>query len=102
MKSLFNNINKRFIGTYMHMDNSETKIKDLNLEVRVLKKNNEMYKEHIKELEGKIIRLMAVDEAHKNINGLLRARLKKMEVENKYLRESNENKEELLEDLYDV
>jgi hypothetical protein len=86
----------------MHMDNSETKIKDLDLEVRVLRKNNTMYKEHMKELEGKITRLMAVDEAHKNINGLLRTRLKRMEVANKDLRELNENKKELLEDLYDV
>ena len=86
----------------MHMDNSETKIKDLDLEVRVLRKNNTMYKEHMTELEGKITRLMAVDEAHKNINGKLRLRLARLEEENKKLTVEVKDKKELVQDLYDL
>ena len=85
----------------MHMDNSETKIKDLDLEGKVLEKNNKMYKEHMKELEGKITRLMAVDEAHKNINGKLRLRLARLEEENKKLTDEVKDNKELIQDLYD-
>ena len=86
----------------MHMDNSETKIKDLDLEVRVLRKNNTMYKEHMTELEGKITRLMAVDEAHKNINGKLRLRLARLEEENKKLTDEVKDNKEIVQDLYDL
>ena len=83
------------------MNDLEMKNKDLDLEVKVLEKNNKMYKEHMKELEGTITRLMAVDEAHKNINGKLRLRLARLEQENRKLTIEVKDNKELIEDLYD-
>lgn len=83
------------------MSDLEMKIQDQALELKVLNKNVVMYKEHMKELETKITQLMAIDEAHKNINGLLRVRLNRMEEENKKLREEIKDNKKLIEDLYD-
>ena len=53
------------------------KIKDLEIEVRALEKNNTNVKEHMTELINDNDRLRSIDKAHKSINGKLRLRLSK-------------------------
>ena len=72
----------------------EVKIKDLEIECEMYKKNNQMYKEHISRIE-------AINESHKKINGQLRTRISRLETEVKELRQKVEDDKELIQSLYD-
>ena len=46
-------------------------------------------------------RFRSIDKAHKSINGKLRLRISMLEESNKKLRDDVQDKDELIEDLYD-
>lgn len=71
----------------------EMKINDLTLENKVLVRNHKMHLEHLRDLEHANTRLRAIEDAHKNINGKLRIRIKRLE-------EAIKEKDELIRDLY--
>ena len=79
----------------------EVKIKDLALECEMYKKNNQMFKDHIAELQNTIDRLTTMNKSHKTINGQLRVRLTRLEQEVKDLRAKVKDDEELIKDLYE-
>ena len=79
----------------------EVKIHDLELECEMYKKNNQMYKDHISQLQNTIDRLTTMNKSHKTINGQLRVRLTRLEEENKKLRDKVADDQELIKDLYD-
>jgi len=83
------------------MNDLEMKIKDLEIEVRALEKNNALLKEHIDALINDNDRFRSIDKAHKNINGKLRLRLARFEEENKKLTDEVKDNKELIQDLYD-
>jgi predicted RNase H-like nuclease (RuvC/YqgF family) len=90
-------LTKEFRG----MNDLEMKIKDLEIEVRALEKNNALLKEHIDALINDNDRFRSIDKAHKNINGKLRLRLARFEEENKKLTDEVKDNKELIQDLYD-
>lgn len=90
-------LTKEFRG----MNDLEMKIKDLEIQVRALEKNNKMLKEHIDSLINDNDRFRSIDKAHKNINGKLRLRLARFEEENKKLTDEVKDNKELIQDLYD-
>ncbi len=71
----------------------EMQINNLSLENKVLVRNHKMHLEHLQELERANTRLRAIEDAHKNINGKLRIRIKRLE-------ETIKEKDELIQDLY--
>ena len=79
----------------------EVKIKDLELECEMYKKNNDMYKQHIEELNNTIDRLTTMNKSHKTLNGQLRVRLNRSEQEVKDLRAKVKDDAELIKDLYE-
>lgn len=79
----------------------EVKIADLEMEVKMLTKNNKMLKEHLEQQSNTIERLQMIDKSHKTINGQLRTRLNRLEEENKKLRDKVSDDAELIKDLYD-
>lgn len=79
----------------------EVKIADLEMEVKMLTKNNKMLKEHLEQQSNTIERLQMIDKSHKTINGQLRTRLNRLEEENKKLRDKVADDSELIKDLYD-
>ena len=79
----------------------EVKIKDLEMLCEIYKKNNQMFKDHIAELQNTIDRLTTMNKSHKTINGQLRVRLTRLEEENKKLRDKVADDRELIKDLYD-
>jgi len=79
----------------------EVKIKDLELECEMYKKNNKMFKEHNAELQNTIDRLTTMNKSHKTLNGQLRIRLTRLEKEVKDLRAKVKDDEELIKDLYE-
>jgi len=83
------------------MNDLEMKIKDLEIQVRALEKNNTLLKEHIDALINDNDRFRSIDKAHKNINGKLRLRLARFEEENKKLTDEVKDNKELIQDLYD-
>lgn len=83
------------------MNDLEMKIKDLEIQVRALEKNNALLKEHIDGLINDNDRFRSIDKAHKNINGKLRLRLARFEEENKKLTDEVKDNKELIQDLYD-
>lgn len=83
------------------MNDLEMKIKDLEIQVRALEKNNALLKEHIDALINDNDRFRSIDKAHKNINGKLRLRLARFEEENKKLTDEVKDNKELIQDLYD-
>jgi predicted RNase H-like nuclease (RuvC/YqgF family) len=90
-------LTKEFRG----MNDLEMKIKDLEIQVRALEKNNALLKEHIDALINDNDRFRSIDKAHKNINGKLRLRLARFEEENKKLTDEVKDNKELIQDLYD-
>jgi|TARA_R110000782_G_scaffold145933_1_gene238698 predicted RNase H-like nuclease (RuvC/YqgF family) len=90
-------LTKEFRG----MNDLEMKIKDLEIQVRALEKNNALLKEHIDGLINDNDRFRSIDKAHKNINGKLRLRLARFEEENKKLTDEVKDNKELIQDLYD-
>ena len=79
----------------------EVKIKDLEMLCEIYKKNNQMFKDHIAELQNTIDRLTTMNKSHKTINGQLRVRLTRLEQEVKDLRAKVKDDEELIKDLYE-
>ena len=79
----------------------EVKIKDLEFECILLKKNNKIFKEHNEQLQNTIDRLTTMNKSHKTINGQLRVRLTRLEQEVKNLRAKVKDDEELIKDLYE-
>ena len=53
------------------MNDLEMKIKDLEIQVRALEKNNALLKEHIDGLINDNDRFRSIDKAHKNITTIL-------------------------------
>ena len=68
--------------------------------MRDLKKNNQMFKDHIA-FQNTIDRLTTMNKSHKTINGQLRVRLTRLEQEVKDLRAKVKDDEELIKDLYE-
>jgi len=83
------------------MNDLEMQIKDLEMQVKALEKNNKMLKDHIDSLVNANERFRSIDKAHKSINGKLRLRINMLEENNKKLRDDVQDKDELIEDLYD-
>ena len=81
--------------------NDLEKVKDLELQVKALEKNNKMLKDHIGSLINDNDRFRSIDKAHKSINGKLRLRLARFEEENKKLTDEVKDNKELVQDLYD-
>ena len=79
----------------------EVKIKDLEMECEIYKKNNTMYKDHIAQLDNTVERLTPMNKTHKTINGQLRVRITRLEQEVKDLRAKVKDDEELIKDLYE-
>ena len=79
----------------------EVKIKDLEMECEIYKKNNKMFKDHNAELQNTIDRLTTMNKSHKTINGQLRTRLTRLEQEVKDLRAKVKDDAELIKDLYE-
>ena len=50
----------------------EVKIHDLELECEMYKKNNQMYKDHISQLQNTIDRLTTMNKSHKTILQMLK------------------------------
>jgi len=81
--------------------NDLEKVKDLELQVKALEKNNIMLKTHIDGLINDNDRFRMIDKAHKSINAKLRLRLSRFEEENKKLTDEVKDNKELVQDLYD-
>ena len=69
------------------MNDLEMIIKDLEIQVQALEKNNKMLKDHIDSLVNANERFRSIDKAHKSINGKLRLRINMLEENNKKLRD---------------
>jgi hypothetical protein len=68
-------LTKKFIGE----NDMEMQIADYKFRVRELEKLNDILKEEMQSQYIEITQLRSIEEAHRNINGKLRTRIKRLE-----------------------